>query len=74
MIDKRTGDTGIDIAGNQLKRTIQRSSHRPELPEFLVTERDLLEHKKIPRIEFESSLQAPSGFAPESLAAIHVAG
>src|SRR5205823_6198902 len=46
-IDKRTGDPGIDIAGNQLERAIQRSSHRPELPEFLITERDLLEHKKL---------------------------
>ncbi len=73
-IDQSAVHACVEIMGSQDESTVQGRSHRPKFPKFLVTERDLLEDKKVARIESESSLQAPSRFVPQALATIHVAG
>src|SRR5205807_3790915 len=73
-INQSASDLGVRVTRSQGKRAIQGSSHRPKLMGLLIAERDLLEDEKVARIQRESSLQVPRGFAPKALASVDIAG
>src|ERR1700736_5520315 len=71
-IYKRTGDASIDIVWGQGECTIQCLTHCAKLPEFLIAERDLLQHEKIARVELDGPLQVSCGFIPQALTPVDV--
>src|SRR5207237_2356734 len=72
-IDQSASDLGVRVTRSQEKRAVEGSSHRPKLVGLLIAERDFLEDEKVARIQRESPLQVPRGFAPKALASVDIA-